>query len=332
MIAIVLGTRPEIIKFAPIIKEFDRLQTPYFIIHTGQHYSPGMDTVFFQELSLPQPKYNLEARNTSAMIPGVTNLITKKRPKCLITLGDTNSTLAGALAASRSRIPLIHLEAGLRSFDIDMAEEVNRMLADHLATYLFAPTTIAKENLQREKVSGKVFSYGNTIADVVNTYVKWQPPGNYALATIHRAENVDNPETLEDLITALDSLDMPVYLPLHPRTQLQMNAHFLKFDRVKVLPPVGYLKMLDLIQGAKVVITDSGGLQEEACILKVPCVTMRNNTERPETIELKANRLVGTEPEAIIKGVEEALEIKEDWAHPYGYKVAEKIVKKLHEL
>jgi UDP-N-acetylglucosamine 2-epimerase (non-hydrolysing) len=328
----ILGTRPEVIKFSPIIKEYTKRQLPFFVVHTGQHYSAEMSQEFFDEFGLATPEYNLNVAHVPDMITGITNTLKFTKPDLVMVLGDTNTTLAGALSANRCQIPLAHVEAGLRSFDIVMAEEVNRMIADHLSTLLFVPTQQALVNLVNESIGGYTV-VGNTIADVVHEQMSGlicPNMGEYILATVHRAENVDNASRLESILYALDALDEPVYFPVHPRTRKMIDA-FMLATKVKLMPPVGYKKMLQLLHGAKVVVTDSGGIQEEACILKVPCVTVRENTERPETVELGANVLVGTTSEGICRGVEKMRNSAKDWDHPYGSDVAKKIVDECQE-
>lgn len=325
MFCIILGTRPEIIKFSPIIKRLKDC----FVIHTGQHYSTNMDKVFFEGLNLPEPEYNLNSTHISNMITGISSILSQRKPDKVLVLGDTNSTLAGTLAANRLKIPLVHLEAGLRSYDIVMAEEVNRMLADHLSDILFTPTETANQNLLHEKVRGEICVFGNTIVDVVDTFSGvTEDPGDYALVTIHRAENVDIESRLRSILSALDKLDIFAYFPVHPRTSKQMNIFSLN-TRVKTIPPLSYFKMIQLLRFAKVVITDSGGLQEEACILGVPCVTVRDTTERPETVKLGANILVGTQTDNILSGVRKMIQSPRNWKHPYGENVSEKICQKL---
>jgi UDP-N-acetylglucosamine 2-epimerase (non-hydrolysing) len=342
MQCIILGTRPDIIKLSPIIKEYEERKLPYFVVHTGQHYDLNMSSDLFAELHLPEPKYNLKCTNVSDMITGIGSVLNHEKPRSVMVLGDTMSALAGALATNRqtritgntnqslTKIPLIHVEAGLRSFDIEMAEEVNRMIIDHLSTILFCPTDIAKTNLVNENVGGKMFVVGNTIADVVTGKATYD---GYVLATLHRAENVDNSYRLRTILDGLEELDKIVYFPVHPRTQKRMSELKPLFEskNVKAMPPVGYEKMMDLLRGASVVVTDSGGIQEEACILKVPCVTIRDTTERPETVQLLANIVVGTESVDIVKGVE-AVWHRRNWEQPYGEHVAERIVDKCQEL
>ena len=346
MQCMIFGTRPEIIKFSPIIKEYEKRKLPYFVIHTGQHYDNSMSSDLFIEFQLPTPKYNLGLTNVPDMITSISNILVKEKPRSVMVLGDTNSTLAGALATNRqtritganpngtlTKIPLIHVEAGLRSFDIVMAEEVNRMIADHLSTILFAPTDIAMVNLANENVGGKVFVVGNTIADVV--HLVSAKSSDCILVTLHRAENVDNEDRLKNILMALEDMSLPVYFPIHPRTAKKMREFGMgTLDNVQFMSPVSHKEMVQLISSAACVVTDSGGIQEEACILGTHCVTVRDTTERPETIQLGANVVVGMETVDIIKGVTEALKLpKPAWRHhPYGVNVAERIVDKCQEI
>ena len=234
-LAIVLGTRPEIIKLAPIVKELEQRKLEFFILHTGQHYSYNMDRIFFQQLQLPDPKYNLEAgsgthaQQTAKMLTVIEQVLLKEKPDIVIVQGDTNTTLAGALAAAKLQIPVAHVEAGLRSFDMSMPEEINRVLVDHISTLLFAPTEISRRNLEREAVTEGVYLTGNTIVDAINRYLPltdkatlpFNPPSEYALLTLHRQENVDNPQRLANAIKGVglvaEKLGIPIIFPVHPR-------------------------------------------------------------------------------------------------------------------
>lgn len=351
MISIVLGTRPEIIKMSPIIRECERHHIPYFILHTGQHYSYDMDRIFFDELELPIAKYHLDvgsgthAEQTGKIMSGVENILDKEHPNIVLVQGDTNTAMASALAAVKLHIPVGHVEAGLRSFDRNMPEEINRIVADHISDYLFAPTETAKKNLLREGIPDqKIFLTGNTIVDAVHQnqkiakktanilHEKGLTPGDYCLATAHRAENVDVRERLEGIILGLqlihEQYTIPVIIPLHPRTEKMVHDCHLRTDGITVIPPVGYLDFLELEANAKVIFTDSGGVQEESCILHVPCVTLRDTTERPETITVGSNMLVGTETKRIVQGFKGMSQKKRGWKNPFGDgKSGEKIVR-----
>jgi UDP-N-acetylglucosamine 2-epimerase (non-hydrolysing) len=343
-IAFILGTRPEIIKLSPIIKLCQQLSIPFCIVHTGQHYSENMDAIFFRELGLPQPTHNLGLgglpfhKQIALYVKGIITILREEKPDVVLVQGDTNSVVAGAFAATRLGIPVGHVEAGLRSFDTTMIEEINRVSTDHLSTHLFAPTAISKQYLLDEgKLEDEVSLVGNTIADVVlqhqetNTtastvlqQLDLQPRG-YILITAHRAENVDRRDRLAHILQGLKDLrtqypDLALVFPMHPRTK-QRIADFglLVPEGVRVIDPVGYIEMIHLQQHAQLIITDSGGIQEEACILHVPVVTLRDNTERPETVEAGCNILVpGLLPEDIVKAVSTMLHKQIAWTKPYG--------------
>ena len=326
-IAVILGTRPEIIKMSPIIRECMKQILDYFILHTGQHYSYNLDKIFFEELELPEAKYNLDvgsgshAEETGKMLIGIEKLIKEEKPDIVLVEGDTNTVLAGALAAAKLHIKVGHVEAGLRSYDRTMPEEINRVLADHLSDYLFAPTEKAKENLLGEGIEeNKIFVTGNTIVDAVyqnleiakrkvdilnklNSNLK-----EYFLVTAHRQENADVKEKLKGVLKGLElvyrEFYLPIIYPIHPRTMKRIEEFELGIpEGVELIGPLGFLEFLQLEANAKLVLTDSGGVQEETCILKVPCVTLRDNTERPETLEVGSNVLSGVNQERILESV-----------------------------
>lgn len=349
-IGIILGTRPEIIKMSPIIRYCEKLSIPFFILHTGQHYSYEMDSLFFKQLMLPNPTFNLNigsgshAVQTAKILIGVEEIISREHPSIVLVQGDTNTVLGGALAAVKLNIPIGHIEAGLRSNDRTMPEEINRIVTDHLSTYLFTPTICAQNNLISEGIQkDKIFSVGNTIVDSVNynlsiansQYSQMNiyslSPKQYVLVTLHRAENVDSVSRLKKIFQGLTSIitdyKYPVILPVHPRTKRMIEQEKISFGNILLINPVGYLEFLNLEFNAKIILTDSGGVQEEACILGVPCVTIRENTERPETIEVGSNILAGTEPDSIIRCFCAMLEKKYEWSNPYGDgKAGERIV------
>jgi UDP-N-acetylglucosamine 2-epimerase (non-hydrolysing) len=354
-VSIVLGTRPEIIKMSPIVRMLEKRGLEFFILHTGQHYSYNMDQVFFEQLRLPQPKYNLKvgsgthAEETGKMMMGIERVLLEEKPDLVLVEGDTNTVLAGALAAVKVGVPVGHVEAGLRSFDRSMPEEINRIVADHISHLLFAPTEKAKENLLREGVEGeKVFVTGNTIVDAVYQNLELAnsglgksaleglgvADGDYFLATVHRQENVDNPGRFRGILEGLKLVQeyygLPVIYPIHPRSRRRMKEYSLDAGRIVLKEPLDYLSFLFLESRAKLILTDSGGVQEEACILKVPCVTLRDNTERPETLEVSANVLAGTSPKNILEKVCMMLERPRNWANPFGDgRAGERIVKML---
>lgn len=317
MIAIVLGTRPEIIKTAPVIFELARRGVPFRIIHTGQHYSPRLDRVFFDELGLPEPATNLEtgslppARQVARMIEGLADALEAVRPRVVLVQGDTNSVLAGALAAHKLAIPIAHLEAGLRSDDWTMPEEGNRVVAGRLAAVHFCPTALQVERLSREGIGQGVYVVGNTVVDAclhfaerARTYSEALTRlglrrKEYALLTMHRPSNVDDGQRLDALLRGLaqmaEALGTRLVFPIHPRTRAAATGAGL-MGRLEAAPfvtiePVGYLDLLALLDNSRFIATDSGGLQEEACTLRVPCLTLRPNTERPETVTAGASVL-----------------------------------------
>ena len=340
-IAIVVGTRPEIIKMAPVVRACVARKVPHLLVHTGQHYSFELDGVFFEELGLPPAHRNLEVGSGSqsyqiaAVVQGIAPLLEEERPDWVLVEGDTNSVLAAALGANKSGIPVGHVEAGLRSYDRRMPEEINRILTDHLSDRLFAPTPRAREILLGEGIpEAKIHVTGNTVVDELlrqrpraerpELYPRFGvTPGRFALATVHRAENVDVDARLRSILAGLDAagraLDLPVLAAFHPRTATRMEALGLAPGRaVRVLPPLGYLDFLGLHAGAALVLTDSGGLQEEACVLRVPCVTLRDNTERPESVTVGANVLAGADAERIVACARAMAARPRDWANPFG--------------
>ncbi len=342
-IAIVIGTRPEIIKIAPVVRASDENHLTNEIIHTGQHYSYELDSLIFQDLGLEAPRYNLEigsgthAEETAKALVGLEGVFRKMDPSLVLVQGDTNSTLAGALAASKLHIPVGHIEAGLRSFDRRMPEEKNRVLADHLSDILFAPTETSEKNLSNEGINrDKILLTGNTIVDSVKLGLHLLrtrsrgasrnvsvPDEGFLLLTLHREENVDCEDRLRKILKGVSlasaDLDTNTLFLAHPRTIARIKQYGIHVPESLVLtPPVGYLDFLSLERDADLILTDSGGVQEEACILEVPCVTLRENTERPETIEVGANRLAGLEPEKILDGVKEMIGKSPNWKNPFG--------------
>ena len=340
-IAFVVGTRPEIIKMAPVVRACLDRGVPYLLLHTGQHYSFELDGVFFAELGLPAPHRNLEVGSGSqsyqlaAVIEGLAPVLVEERPDVVLVEGDTNSVLAAALAANKSGIAVGHVEAGLRSYDRRMPEELNRVLTDHLADWLFAPTPGARDILRGEGLpASRIHVTGNTVVDelLLQRLRADRPglaerfgvtPGRYALATVHRAENVDDDGRLRSILAGLDAagraLGIPVLAAFHPRTTARMAALGLAASgTLRGLPPLGYLDFLGLHAAAALMLTDSGGLQEEACCLRVPCVTLRDNTERPESVAVGANVLAGAETEAIVACARAMAAKPRTWENPFG--------------
>ncbi|WP_435099578.1 non-hydrolyzing UDP-N-acetylglucosamine 2-epimerase [Halorubrum sp. N11] len=340
-IVFVLGTRPEIIKLAPVIQACERRGIEYVIVHTGQHYSDNLDSVFFDQLDLPDPDYDLavgsksHGKQTAEMLVGVERAIEETTPEIVLVQGDTNSVLAGALAASKMDTELGHVEAGLRSFDRRMPEETNRVLADHVADYHFAPTERSEDYLLREGISAfRITVTGNTVVDAIDRNLSIAREkstvladlgldgSRYFLLTAHRAENVDDEERFINLLEgaqrAGDAHDADVIYPMHPRSRSRVEEFGIDLPpRVRAVEPLEYLDFLQATASAELVLTDSGGVQEEACVLGVPCVTMRDNTERPETVDAGANRLSSCNPARIEQSVAEMLGAS-DWKNPFG--------------
>jgi UDP-N-acetylglucosamine 2-epimerase (non-hydrolysing) len=349
-IALILGTRPEIIKFSPIIRECERLGLDYFVLHTGQHYSYNMDRIFFEQLMLPNPRYNLDVgsgthgKQTGQMLIGIEKLLLEEMPDVVLVEGDTNTVLAGALAAVKLGIKVGHVEAGLRSYDRRMPEEVNRVLADHCSDFLFAPTEKSENILLSEGISKeKVLMVGNTVVDAVDQNLKIAKQNShvlkrldltkrqYSVATVHRQENVDDKRRFGGIIEGLKKVQsyfcLPLIYPIHPRAQKQLKGLDLDTENLRLIEPLDYLGFLQLEANARLVLSDSGGVQEETCILGVPCVTLRDNTERPETLDVGSNILAGTDPERILAAAKESVSKKTGWVNPFGDgKTAQKII------
>lgn len=351
-ISIILGTRPEIIKMSPVIRECQRRRLDFFILHTNQHYSKNLDEIFLKELGLPKPKYNLgvgsgtHAGETGKILVGAEKILIKEKPDVVLVEGDTNTVLAGALAAVKLHIKVGHIEAGLRSYFREMPEETNRILADHCSDFLFAPTRKAKEILLGESIpKNLIFVTGNTIVDAVYQNLKLAAKKSkileklnlekekYFLVTAHRQENVDKKERLRGILDGLELIhkkfNLPIIYPIHPRTKKMINRFRLGISEgVQLIEPVGFLDFLQLEVNTILVLTDSGAVQEETCILKVPCVTLRDNTERPETLEVGSNILAGTSPQKILKCVLKMVKRKKGWKNPFGDgRAAQKIIK-----
>ena len=349
-IAIVLGTRPEIIKMAPVIRALEKRQGNYFILHTGQHYSYNLDRVFFEQLRLPQAKYNLEVGSGSPtqqmakILIGIEKVLPQESPDVVLVEGDTNSVLATALAAVKLHIKVGHVEAGLRSYDRNMPEEINRTLTDHCSDFLFAPTEKAKAILLGEGIpEEKIFITGNTIVDAIHQNLEIAKgrantintlglkPREYFLVTLHRQENVDNRVRFASILEGIDGVaaefEMPVIYPIHPHSRKRMSEFNLEPRNLTLIDPVDFLGFLQLESNARLILTDSGGVQEEACILSVPCVTLRDNTERPETIDIGANILAGSSSDRILECSNVMLNRAKNWRNPFGDgKAGERIV------
>jgi len=316
----VLGARPQFIKAAPL-SEALRKKHEEKIVHTGQHYDYQMSDVFFEELGIPKPDYYLgvgskqHGAQTGEMLTGVEDVLLKEKPDWVLVFGDTNSTLAGALAAAKLHIPIAHVEAGLRSYNRQMPEEVNRVLTDHVSTLMFCPTDQAVKNLSLEGITKGVVRTGDVMADALYYHARRAmerskpetlryPKKSYLLATVHRAENTDDPSRLAGIINAFAQIEGQIVLPLHPRTRKLIQDHRLTIPRnVEVIEPVGYLEMILLEKEAELILTDSGGVQKEAYLWRVPCVTLRDETEWVETVHTGWNTLTGAKTEAIVTAV-----------------------------
>jgi len=324
-IASIVGARPQFIKCAPVSREL-RKEHEEVLIHTGQHYDHGMSEVFFEELAIPKPDYNLNigsgthGHQTGAMLGAIEDVLQQENPDLVLVYGDTNSTLAGALAAAKLHVPVAHVEAGLRSFDRRMPEEVNRVLTDHCSDLLFCPTKTAVENLAAEGITGGVHLVGDVMVDAMNynravaeersriLEAVGVRPGEYLVITVHRPSNTDSRENMVAILGALAEAGRPVVFPVHPRTQNYLRRYGLLAkmpENVLVTEPLGYLDMLHLMAHAEKILTDSGGVQKEAYMLGVPCITLRENTEWVETVEAGWNVLVGAGRGGIVSMVRE---------------------------
>lgn len=347
----IVGARPQFIKAAAVSRVIrnDHADTiKETLVHTGQHYDPNMSQVFFDELEIPHPKFNLEISGgthgamTGRMLEAIEKVLLSEKPDWVLIYGDTNSTLAGALAAAKLHIPVAHVEAGLRSFNMRMPEEINRILADRVSNLLFCPTEVAVENLAREGITKGVSLVGDVMYDVSLYYRDVArsnndaldrfelKEGDYVLATCHRAENTDDPSRLREIGLALADLaaDQAVILPIHPRTAKFMDEQGLitAMKNVKLVAPLPFLDMIRLEQAARTIVTDSGGVQKEAFFYEVPCVTIRDETEWTETVGLGWNRLVDADRTKIVTAVRGACRPSGAQARPYGDGSASKAI------
>jgi len=326
----VLGTRPEIIKLSPLIPLLDK-EFNHFVVHSGQHYSFEMDSIFFRELGLKNPKYNLKVGSgthgfqTGRMLERIEHIIINEKPDIVLTLGDTNTTLAGALAATKLNIKVVHIEAGCRSFNRSMPEEINRIVVDHCSDYLFAPDKKSVENLLKEGIDEKrIYMTGSLIIDAclrsrrfidkseIEKKLKLKK-GKYILVTIHRAENTESIMILKNIISALNEISekINVVFVVHPRTMKLLRENKVTWRKnVIISKPLGYFDLLRLIQGSRFIITDSGGIQEEACVLNTPCLVARNETEWMRLVEGGKNFLVGNKKQRILKACNSLLDDK----------------------
>jgi UDP-N-acetylglucosamine 2-epimerase (non-hydrolysing) len=342
-LAIVVGTRPEIIKMAPVVRACQKKNVDFFIVHSGQHYDYNMDAIFFDELDLPRPKYNIQVgskeyrKQVGNMVKGMQKIFLDEMPDCVIVEGDTLTVLIAALAAKKWDIPVAHHEAGLRSHDLTMPEEINRIITDHISEYLFSPTPDALHNIQEEGFNAQYYvKTGNTIVDAVKQNLKIAnkkskvmanlglKPKKYIIVTVHRQENTNYKERLEGIMEGIARVavafpDYMVVFSMHPRTVKKLAEHNIELSpKIKVIEPVGFLEFLQLEKYAALCITDSGGIQEECSILHVPVVTVRDNTERPETIKAGMNMLAGTDSEKILEASKIMMKKKIQWKAVFG--------------
>ncbi|HEV7164538.1 MAG TPA: UDP-N-acetylglucosamine 2-epimerase (non-hydrolyzing) [Gammaproteobacteria bacterium] len=328
----VIGARPQFVKASIVslrIKEHHALEE--YIVHTGQHYDANMSDIFFDELRLPKPHVNLgigggeQGAQTGRMLEALERTMSEAKPDIVLVYGDTNSTMAGALAAVKLHIPIAHVESGLRSFNRLMPEEINRVVTDHISDILFAPTCLAVDNLTREGIDHKkIHLVGDVMYDVAMLFSKHADMHakvygdlelsgkDYVLATVHRAENTEDRGRLVGILEGLQTIGahMAVIMPLHPRTRkklLEYGIDIKRYSKIKVIDPIGYLDMMVLEKNAKLIATDSGGMQKEAYFYKVPCITMRHETEWSELVQCHANELVGADPTRIVNGFHSAL-------------------------
>ncbi len=353
--AIVFGTRPEILKFYSLIKQAEKQNIETVLIHTNQHYSAEMDKVFFDELQLPKPQYNLGIgsknpnQQIAEMIEKIDTALSEINPDVVFVQGDTNSTFAGAFAANKRGIKVAHVEAGLRSYDREMPEEINRILTDHLSDFLFPVTQTQFNIIKSENIdTDKVTIVGNTIVDCLND-MKKSLSGNRAdilekykledkkfyFLTLHRPSNVDDKNVFQKILENLDLISkenqVDIIFPAHPRTLDRIKKFQLEIpESLKVIPPTPYKDCLSFMIESEVILTDSGGIQEEACILGKPCLTLRENTERPETLQVKSNILVGNSYDRIKSALEYFSKESQGWENPFGDgKTAERIIQRV---
>lgn len=355
----VVGARPQFVKAAAVSRVI-RKGIEEVLVHTGQHYDANMSDIFFEELSIPRPDYNLgvgsgsHAKQTAEMLIKIEELILKEKPDFVMVYGDTNSTLAGALAAVKIHVPIIHVEAGLRSYNMNMPEEINRILTDRISALLLCPTDEAVKNLDKEGVKENVYNVGDVMCDAVLFYGKQidthnkdyyikrlnplfegeQVPDRWYMATIHRAENTDSAEKIKSILDAFEQFDEKVIFPVHPRTKGLVRDLVKKYGyrNTYFCEPMGYVDMLFFTKNAKKVVTDSGGLQKEAYILKTPCVTVRDQTEWIETLKGNHNILAKPDTADILNKVNNTVIDEKEYHNYYGNgDAAEKILKIIKE-
>lgn len=345
----IVGARPNFMKIKPLYEEFKKRKINQILVHTGQHYDKNMSKVFFEDLELPKPDIFLGVGSgthgvqTGLMMSKMEEVLLKEKPDLTIVVGDVNSTLAGAIASIKMQIPVAHVEAGYRSFDLKMPEEINRILVDRISQFLFAPTEDAVDNLVSEGIDKKrIFFVGNIMIETLLSNIQKSKKSNiletlsldsrnYGLMTVHRAENTVDPKKLLELFISLSEIDTKIIVPLHPRTKiiLEESAYLGKIGKnIEITEPLGYIDFLQLMSNSKFILTDSGGIQEEALMLDVPCITLRNNTERVVTLKENANILVGMDPLKLSLAIKGIQKNKRSYPKPplWDNKVAERIV------
>ena len=347
----IVGARPQFIKagvLSRLIQKNDDISE--VLVHTGQHFDDSMSEVFFKEMEIPKPAYNLEINGlkhgamTGRMLEKIEEVLLKEKPDMVLVYGDTNSTLAGALAAQKIHIPIVHVEAGLRSFDMMMPEEVNRIITDRISKVLFAPTYGAIKNLKNEGFDNfncKIILSGDVMQDAAMYYADKSEskanlptdiPNRFILCTLHRAENTDNPKRLKNIVESINQInkEIPVVMPLHPRTKKKLQSFGMRLN-VYLMEPVGYFEMIELLKRCSLVMTDSGGLQKEAYFFKKPCVTLRDQTEWTELVDNGFNKIAGADTTTILNAFNEMINLRIDFSKQlYGNgKAWEKIIKYL---
>ena len=357
----VVGARPNYMKIAPVAREMKKYPK-YFspiLVHTGQHYDIEMSRLFFEDLKMPRPDINLKAgsgthaRQTASVMVKFEEILLREKPELVVVAGDVNSTLACALAAKKLHVKVAHIEAGLRSFDMRMPEEINRRLTDAISDYLFTPSPDAGENLAREGIAkDKVHFVGNVMIDTLLQFKRLAgrrdilkrykvSKKGYALLTLHRPENVDGKKNFRSALTALSAIskEMPILFPAHPRTRLRISSlglgRYFGDNGITLLPPMGYLDFVNLMINSRFILTDSGGIQEESCVLKIPCLTLRERTERPVTVEAGGNLVTGIDAGNILRGYKKVMDGGMNASRTPAYwdgKAAHRIVDVLKEL
>lgn len=349
-IIIVAGARPNFIKIWPIFEHIKnnpllKKKIELILVHTGQHYDYEMSELFFKELSIPAPKYNLgvkrksHAQQTAEIMAKSESIMEKEKPDLVIVVGDVNSTLAGAIVAAKLEIPVCHIEAGVRSYDMNMPEEINRVLTDRISNFLFCPTRKAVSNLKKEGINSEVYNSGDITYDAFLKILKIRKkpeilskikvnPKKYILFTLHRQSNTDNLDNLKKILSAVNKSKIEVVFPIHPRTKNRLRKiNFKKAKNLKIIDPVGFLDMVILEKNALKIITDSGGIQKEAYWLKIPCITLRENTEWPETLKGGWNTLAGFDEWKIARLINGLILPKKQKNYFGNGKAAEKIIK-----